>query len=130
DAGVNERYTYAPGTIAGFVQSELDGEQSQTMVTLSQDGSDALVTYANGSIHRYSLPTGTLGQATSFIDGLLRQTTYEYDDGGIGFLISKTDALLRETKYTNTIYGNLLSITYPDGSSESWERDNLDLVLK
>ena len=115
--------------VVGFVIKEMNGATGETMLTIdSPDGYDTVVTYANGG----STIIGT-GHQTSLVnstsDSLNRQTAYTYDQNGYGFLTSSTDSLNRTTSYTRTVYGNLLSITYPDNSTESWTRDDLDLVL-
>ncbi|WP_172623228.1 RHS repeat protein [Flavisolibacter ginsenosidimutans] len=128
----NMRYSYAGNGvgIAGIIHQEKNGLTGQVMATLDASGDDRKVLYANGSIHTINMPDSLAGSVNKRTDGARATTQYTYDDNGLGFLQTVTDALGRTTTYNaKTIYGNPLKITYPDGSTEEWTRDTLDLVL-
>ena len=88
------------------------------------------VCYPGGRVQTFYMPISNFGNLLNYTDGSGGTTTYTYDEDGLGFLLTETDPLARTITYNErTIYGNPLKITYPDGSSELWTRDTLDLVL-
>jgi RHS repeat-associated protein len=127
-AGTNMRYTYI-SRIAGMIFQEINGHTGAVMATFDGGPVNNVVCYANGNQVIFNLPTAQRGNLKTKTDGLGRKTAFEYADGGQGYLLKKIDALGRTTLYTRSLYGNLTSITHPDGSTESWTRDDLDLVL-
>lgn len=80
------------------------------------------------------------GQATSaylsdddFIS-TLTYSTYGFSESGAGYLTNSVtgagEGSANQTNYyTNSHLGNWVARTHPDGSTEYWGRDNLDLVL-
>src|SRR5262249_42565314 len=123
--GTNLQYTYVDNS--GFASQELDGVTGTPMLTLTVNGDDFTVTYGNGSQRVLNYHNDLF--LNYKIDGLNRQTSFQYDSNG--FMKQRTDALGRVTRYKKTIYDNPLLVVYPDpdGSRESWTRDDLDLVL-
>ena len=127
---VDMMYTYDT-TVLGFIKEERNGKTGEAMATLSSVTGSRKVCYPNGRLQTYTVPVNDLGQVSAYTDGLGATTTYNRANGGTGFLLSEKDALGRITMFNRrTIYGNLLKITYPDGSIERWGRDNLDLIIR
>ncbi|MGH8659045.1 MAG: RHS repeat-associated core domain-containing protein [Gammaproteobacteria bacterium] len=128
---VDMRYVY--DATEGFVLQEKNGKTGEVLASLERSGAQRIIEYANGGKDTLTVPIAQQGQVDSGTDSLGRVTEYTYDADGTGFLIEKKDAEGRVTKYTRTIYGNPLSITYAAGTedeaTESWTRDDLDLVL-
>src|SRR5207249_410814 len=123
-------YTYSNPGVTGIIHEEKNGGTDQVMTTLDNSTSDKKVLYANGRLQKFEIFQSQMGAVNKYTDGVGAETKYTYDDGGIGFLKTETDTLGRVTTYNaRTIYGNLLEITYPDGSKEKWTRDSLDQVL-
>ena len=75
-------------------------------------------TDALGNVTRYEYVNGLL---TKTVDPLSNETTYQYD--AHGFLASATDALGNTTLYTHDAKGNLLCLTFADGSSITYTYD-------
>lgn len=127
---VHMKYEYSDETAFGTVKREINGVTGEEMVRLDTvNATTSKVSYANGSVQTFNLPTAQAGQLNFQVDGLGRRTDYTYDQGGLGFLTDMKDALGRMTHYTKSDYDNPLSITRPDGSIETWTRDDRDLVL-
>ena len=124
----NMKYVYDPN-VEGFIVHEKNGVTGEVMTTADAEANDKLVCYPNGRLQAYKMPGNDLGNVKLYTDGLGRTTQYTYDENGAGFLIGIRDALGHVTTFTRTTYGNPSSITYPDTSTESFTRDNLDLPL-
>ncbi|HYV91428.1 MAG TPA: RHS repeat-associated core domain-containing protein [Chitinophagales bacterium] len=126
---VNMKYTY-DADVEGFIHEEINGVTDELMTTLTATTADKIVCYANGKVETFHDPSSLLGRVKVYTDGLGRTTEYTYADSSTGFLKTATDALGRVTTINaRTIYNNPLKITYPDGSTEKWTRDDLDLIL-
>ncbi|MBE7173357.1 MAG: RHS repeat protein [Williamsia sp.] len=131
----NMRFVYDTANAWGFVKQEINGVTGAVMATLYSEPGKRTVCYANGRIQTYAMPGELLGMIREYADGLARKTQYTYeegsaDQGGPGLLKTETDALGRTVTYNKrTAYGNLLEITYADGSKQKWTRDELDLTL-
>lgn len=132
---VDMRFTYDSSNAWGFIKEEINGVTGKVMVTLKNEVGKRTVCYANGRVQVYSVPGELMGLMKEYTDGLGRKIQYSYNgsspgQGGPGLLNSETDALGRTTVYNQrTIYGNLLEVTYADGSKEKWTRDTLDQIL-
>ncbi|HRP31478.1 MAG TPA: RHS repeat-associated core domain-containing protein [Agriterribacter sp.] len=130
---VNMIFKYNIAIAGGFISEERNGVTNELIVSLQTTTDHRYVCYANGKTEHYYMPETAMGNLQEHTDGLGRKTIYEFDTepGGNGFLKSEIDAMGRITAYERTNYGNVLKVTYPDGSKESWnrERDGLDLVL-
>ncbi|HEX5153589.1 MAG TPA: RHS repeat-associated core domain-containing protein [Parafilimonas sp.] len=126
---VNMRYVYDTTVhTSGFIHEERNGRTSSLMTTLIVTNGYRTVCYANGRVQVFKMPGQQLGYTNTYTDGLGRKTSYSYSDGKTGFLKTSTDALGRVTTYDSiSLYGNPLQITYADGSTEKWTRDDLDL---
>lgn len=129
--GTNMIYKYDNSITNGYIKEERNGVTGEVMATLSASYNDRRVCYANGRTEHYFMPANLDGRLKEYTDGLGRKTVYNFDfgKGGTGFIKGETDAMGRTTYHKKTKYGNLLETTYPDGSTESWTRDNLDRIL-
>ncbi len=131
---VNMKYIYDTArNFVGFISQELNGVTNEVMVTLTTNYNAGVdkryICYANGKKVVISYPSGEQGRVSNYSDGLGRKTHNTFFEQ-TGFLKSQTDPLGRTTIYDSvTIYNNPIKITHPDGSTESWTRDNLDLIL-
>jgi len=130
-AGTHLKWTYAAGDthIVGYVKDESNGVTGMSVVSFTAAGQAKPVAhYSNGGVVTWTDSENT-ALVNSKADSLGRIFSYTYDAAGYGFLLSFKDALNRTTNWTKSLYNNPLSQTNPDGSSESWTRDSLDLVL-
>jgi len=124
-------YQYFTGaySVIGQVQKEINGTNGDVICTIgvaSGSGHQPTATYSNGRVDQFSIGINQVGRYT---DGLGHKTNYTYTNGNEGFLASSTDPLNHTETYGRSVFGNLLSITYADGTTESWTRDSLDLIL-
>lgn len=131
-AAVHMKYDYFTDSwVYGAIYAEINGESGvvvDNFMGTTGDWSSLTnkVTYPNGKADTRTFSSAGI---TSMVDGLGRTTQYAYTANGQGFLSSITDPLAHTTTYTRTAQGNILSVTHPDGSTESWTRDSLDLPL-
>lgn len=118
--------------ILGAIFAERDYQSNQVLVMFQGEGNTGFsgpgrkVTYANGGAKH--VVTGGDHNTTSRADELGNTTSYTYAPNN-GFRLSQTDALNHTTSYTRDTQGRLLSIKYPDNSTESWTRDSLGHIL-
>jgi RHS repeat-associated protein len=130
EQATNLIYKYSDAAVHGFLYQEFNGVTGEVMATLDATTENRKVCYPTGCQQIFSIPAGQAGNVSLYTDRVGNSTQYTYDNGGIGFLQSTTDPLGRITTYNSrSIYGNPLKITYPDGSTQVWTRDDLDLVL-
>jgi RHS repeat-associated protein len=127
------RYEYqGPNSFSpnGLIKREMNGVNGTTICSLADVGGSTLrVTYANGANESYAIGVGSRGRVAGRTTGIGISRSFGYDGGGMGFCTVATDGLNRTKRFGRNPYGNLTSITHPDGSVESWTRDSLDLVL-
>jgi len=128
-AQTNIIFTYSD-EVAGFIKQEINGINGEIMATLQDGVVNRVICYPNGRLQTFTYPTSLLGNIKTYSDGLGRTTNYTYDQNGLGFIKTQTDALNHMTTYDErTIYGSVLSMTFPDGSKQQWTRDDLDQIL-
>ncbi len=126
----NMRFTYDSRNTVGFLKEEKNGVTGDVMVTFVIDPAFKKVCYPNGRVQTLQFPDSMRGRLSAYTDGLNNRTSYVFENGKDGFEKTVTDPLGRVTTYNSqTIYGNPLEVTYPDGSKEKWTRDTLDLIL-
>jgi outer membrane autotransporter protein len=82
----------------------------------------------NGSTQSTQKDSST-GQLTATTDPKGATTQYQYSQSGTGYFSQQTDPAGRVTTYTRDANQNLLVETYPDGSNQTYTRDNFGLVL-
>jgi RHS repeat-associated protein len=129
-ADVDMRYVYDTTREDGYIKEEKNGRTSETMATLTVSSDERYVCYPNGRVQTYNMPGEQLGQLNAYTDGIGRGTGYVYDNNGSGFLRMEADPSGHITKYDSlTAFGNTLQMTLPDGSNNTWKRDDLDQVL-
>jgi RHS repeat-associated protein len=122
-------YDNTNSNIVGYTVKEKNAITGTTILTVANSNSvTPIITYANGGKLVYGI-NHTTSLLDYSIDPLSRKTYFTYDQGGAGFLISIKDPLGRITRYTRTTYGNVASVTYPDGSTASWTRNEFDQLL-
>lgn len=125
---VDMRYNYNNEMAGGYIKEEINGRSGEVMSTLSADAGNRWICYANGRIQHIVMPEEMGGKNTLYADGLGRALLSGYDERG--YLQSKTDALGRKRQYVQSIHNNPQRVTHPDGSQETWLRDELDLVMQ
>jgi RHS repeat-associated protein len=129
---VNMRYEYDSSEhVIGEIEHELNGVTGEIMVTRTATPTVVTVTYANANEHpdTFNLQPWQEGNANAITDGVARKTSYEYFGQARGFVRKKVDPVTGVTHYDpRSPFGQPLSMTHPDGSPESWTRDDLDLV--
>ncbi len=130
-AAVDMRYLYNEGVAEGFIMEERNGKTNALMACLQPGIPNRTVCYPNGRVVVYDRRSKLRGQLQKYTDGAGASTSYAYDhsSGGTGYVKAIRNALDQETVFNGrTGYGNPLEIKHPDGSTEHWTRDNLDLV--
>ena len=100
----------------------------QALAANEWDPRSYTIKQANGSaVYHYYNPGGNLSEK---IDALGFSTEYEYSHDGRGLLTAEVDPLGYTTHYEYNTTGDMVKITYPDNSEQSWVYDDKGRVIK
>jgi RHS repeat-associated protein len=123
-----EYFDYSSG-VHGRIEKELNYNTDAVLATLgifNNEISRPLVVYPGGTSNTWHMYTG--GNVYNYRDPLANVTVFKYDNSNYGFLTNTVDPLGRTINRVPSPYDNHLKIINPDGSTNSWTRDDLDLV--
>jgi RHS repeat-associated protein len=121
------------GAVIGMVQSQINIETGGEILRIGLNAGashEPTVTFANGAVCRQFMSEAADGRAAvqTETDALGRRTFFTF--GEDGYLSSTRDPLGRVTRFLWSPAGNLRSITRADGSSESWERNEREAIVR
>ncbi|HZT43929.1 MAG TPA: hypothetical protein VFA07_17315 [Chthonomonadaceae bacterium] len=94
---------------------------TQASVSYTFNGYGLRTDYYDANNHHYQYGYDTNGDLTSQTTPLGNLTQWAYD--ALGFRTSRTDALNRQTTYTPDAWERLVTITYPDSSTKTFQWD-------
>lgn len=96
-----------------------------TLATITYDPNNNVLTVTDGNLNTTLNSYDPLNRLTSTTNGRGDLVTYAYDAvGKKGLLSSKTDGNNRTATYSYTARNEVASISYPDGTGESWTYNN------
>ena len=121
------------GPVIGMVQSQINIETGGEILRVGVHSGgmhEPTITFANGAVCRQFMSEGADGRAAvqTETDALGRRTFFTF--GEDGYMSSTRDPLGRVTRFSWSPAGNMRSITQADGSSESWERNDREAIVR
>jgi YD repeat-containing protein len=125
--------TRLTGTVIGMVDSQVNIETGGEILKIgvhSGKAHEPTVTFANGAVCRQFFSESADGRVVVQTETDARGGRTFFTIGDDGYLASVKDPIGRVTRFLWTSSGNLRSVTLPDGSAESWERNEFGAVVR
>jgi RHS repeat-associated protein len=121
------------GTVLGMVQSQVNIETGGEILRIgvhSGKAHEPTVTFANGAVCRQFFSESADGRSAVQTETDARGGRTFFAIGADGYLASVKDPIGRVTRFLWTSSGNLRSLTRPDGSVESWKRNESGALVQ
>ena len=125
--------TRLTGTVLGMVQSQVNIETGGEILKIgvhSGKAHEPTVTFANGAVCRQFFSESADGRSAVQTETDARGGRTFFAMGADGYLASVKDPIGRVTRFLWTSSGNLRSVTRPDGSMESWDRNESGALVQ
>jgi RHS repeat-associated protein len=125
--------TRLTGTVLGMVQSQVNIETGGEILKIgvhSGKAHEPTVTFANGAVCRQFFSESADGRRAVQTETDARGGRTFFAIGADGYLASVKDPIGRVTRFLWTSSGNLRAVTRPDGSVESWERNESGALIQ